>query len=296
MRDAEAEAGLNPRELNDPYAPYLTPGAEVAQTPYDGGFNDPFNQSSQQLPLVQNASAFQRADLYDDEYEERKSFRSDDFDGQSRLTSQRDDTSNFGTESYAPSRNMFQGADAKDGLGKEALAGEIQEGETAEVIKETSARRRWVALCWMLTFWVPNPFLRWFGRMKRMDVRQAWREKLALNMIIWFVCACAVFVIAVLGNLICPTEHVFNANELASHSFQNSPNNVFTSIRGEVFDLTDIATTHERIVSVVPSKSILKYGGVSADNIFPVQVSVFAVFAAPLPLTTPAGQRSVQRH
>ena len=107
-----------------------------------------------------------------------------------------------------------------------------------------------------------------------MDVQQAWREKLALNMLIWFICACAVFVIAVLGNVICPTQHVFSTGELASHSVKHNPNNVYTSIRGEVFDLTQIAQTHERVVGVVPAKSILQYGGLSSDNIFPVQVSL----------------------
>jgi len=111
--------------------------------------------------------------------------------------------------------------------------------------------------------------------MKRMDVRQAWREKLALNMVIWFICACAVFVIAILGVLICPTEHVFSTSELASHSVQNSPNNVYTSIRGEVFDLTNVAATHQRIIPVVSTKSILAYGGGPADPIFPVQVCFY---------------------
>ena len=74
--------------------------------------------------------------------------------------------------------------------------------------------------------------------MKRIDVQQARREKLALNIRIWFICACAVFVIAVLGNLICLTQHVFSTGELASHSETSDPNNVFTAIRGEVFDLT----------------------------------------------------------
>ncbi|KAH9903379.1 glycosyltransferase family 2 protein [Cubamyces lactineus] len=271
LRDAEAEAGLDPRGLGDPYAPYQVPGAE---SPYQGEFGDPFSNSSQALPLVQHASPFQRADMYD-EYDERKSFRSDDFDGRSAYTSARDDgsVSNFGTESYAPSRNMFQNADGKGLLDKEALAGEIQEGETTEVVKETSARRRWVLLCWVLTWWIPNWALRHIGRMKREDVRQAWREKLAINMIIWFICACAIFVIAIISPLICPTEHVFNSQELAQHSEQNNPNNVYTSIRGEVFDLTRITSDHVRTVTVVPSKSILKYGGTSADNIFPVQVS-----------------------
>ena len=168
---------------------------------------------------------------------------------------------------------MFHNTENKVLMEKDALPGEIQEGETAEVLKESSARRRWVALCWMLTFWCPTPFLRWFGRMKRIDVQQAWREKLALNIVIWFICACAVFVIAVLGNLICPTQHVFSTGELASHSEKTDPNNVFTAIRGEVFDLTQVAQTHRRIVDVVPVKAIMEYGGAIADDIFPVQVS-----------------------
>ncbi|KAF8643335.1 hypothetical protein AX16_009064 [Volvariella volvacea WC 439] len=275
IRDAEAEAGLDPRSLNDPYAPYSSPGLDPGEnSPWAGGYGDTYNTSNQALPLVANAQPFQRADMYDDDYDERKSLRSDDYDARSRFTSQRDDSvSNFGSESYAPSRNMFGNADKKGGGDKEALAGEIQEGETTEVLKESAARRRWVALCWMLTFWVPTPCLTWVGRMKRMDVRQAWREKLALNMIIWFMCACAVFVIAVLGVLICPTEHVFNTSELASHSVQLNPNNVFTAIRGEVFDLGKIAQTHQRVVQVVPTRSVLRYGGQIADILFPVQVS-----------------------
>ena len=283
MREAEIEGGLDVRGPADPYAPYRGPESEhEPHTPYLDAHGETFNQSNQALPLVANASPFQRADMYND-YDERQSLRSDEFDGRSRLTSARDDTMSLGTESYAPSRNMFQNVDKKALLEKEALPGEIHEGETAEVLKETSARRRWVALCWLLTWWVPTPFLRWFGRMKRMDVRQAWREKLALNIIIWFTCACAVFVIAVLGNLICPTEHVFSTSELASHNVENNANNVYVAIRGEVFDLTQVSQTHLRIVPVVPQKSILKYGGTVADDIFPVQVnplcySMFLIF------------------
>lgn len=254
----------------DPYAPYRSGEEDGQLSPLPGGYHDTYNASNQALPLVANASPFQRADLYEDEYDDNRSVHSDEFD---RAGSQRDESvSNFGSESYAPSRNMFQNNDKRGLLDKEALAGEIQEGETTEVLKETSARRRWVALCWLLTWWVPSPCLTYVGRMKRMDVRQAWREKLALNLLIWFICACAIFVIAVLGAVICPTQHIFNTAELASHSFALNPGNVLTSIRGEVFDLTSVANTHERIVGVVPAKSILKYGGQSADDIFPVQV------------------------
>ncbi|KAI6130624.1 glycosyltransferase family 2 protein [Pisolithus croceorrhizus] len=266
MREAEVEAGLDVRPSGDPYAPYLTPSAVgVDESTYANTYGD-------QAPLVGQGSSFHRE--YDEEYDEAKTVRSDEFDGRSRLTSDRDDSnSNYGTESYAPSRNMFQNVDKEGLMVKETLPGETLEGETTEIVKETSARRRWVLLCWMLTWWIPSPFLKWFGRMKREDVRQAWREKLALNMIIWLICGCAIFVIAVLGLIICPTQHVFSTSELASHSYQSNPNNVYTSIRGEVFDLTAVAATHQRVVSVVPTKSVLQYGGMAADAIFPVQVS-----------------------
>ena len=66
----------------------------------------------------------------------------------SRLTSNQEDTnSNYGSESYAPSRNMFQNADKEGLMAKEALVGEIMENEMTEVIMETSACCRWVLLC-----------------------------------------------------------------------------------------------------------------------------------------------------
>lgn len=265
------EGDVEPRSpAHDPYAPYASPDAEGEDNVWGAGYGDADNGSSQALPLVANAQPFQRADLYNDN--EARSIRSaDDFDGQSRLT--RDDASNFGSESYAPSRNMFQGAGKQGITEKEPLAGEIQEGETAEVFKETSARRRWVVLCWILTFWVPGFLLSSLGRMKRPDVRQAWREKLAINMLIWFICGCAIFVIAILGDLICPKEHVYNQGELSTHSKDGNANSVFVAIRGEVFNLNTISEAHLRTVGVVPVDALMDYGGGEADNLFPVQVS-----------------------
>ncbi|KAJ8085317.1 Chitin synthase, class 5 [Marasmius tenuissimus] len=163
---------------------------------------------------------------------------------------------------------MFHNAEKAGLANKEALPGEVQEGEMTEVVKESSARRRWVALCW----WLPNPCLTYIGRMKRLDIRQAWREKLALNMMIWFACGCSIFVIAVLGLLICPTQHVYSTTELAGHSFQNNPDNVMTAIRGEVFDLTKLSQFHQRAVPVIEPK-VLAYGGKSVDDMFPMQIS-----------------------
>ena len=72
---------------------------------------------------------------------------------------------------------------------------------------------------------------------------------------------------------ICPTEHVFSTSKLQSHSTTSSPNNVYTYICKEVFNLNQITYIHSHVISVVPTKSILKYGSVSSDNISLVQVS-----------------------
>ncbi|KAF8314090.1 glycosyltransferase family 2 protein [Clavulina sp. PMI_390] len=271
LRAAELEAGLDVRQE---YAPY-SPGMDEAHSPGLGGYGDPFGQSNQALPLVDHAADqpyASRAHLYGDlDDEDGQSLRTDD---ESRYTSARDAESNFGSESYAPSRNMFHNAKkAVPATEKEPLAGEIMEGEVSEEVKDTSTRRRWLFAVWALTWWLPNPCLTYFGRMKRLDIRQAWREKLAINMIIWFFCACSIFVIAILGRLICPTEYVFSTSELQSHSFNNDPGHTYTAIRGEVFDLTGIFQIHLTTVSIVPQKTVMKYGGTDSTSIFPVQVS-----------------------
>jgi chitin synthase len=266
FRAAEIEAGLDVRP--DLYGPYSPSREDGAHSPF--GYQDPFGQSSQALPLVSNAQdqPFSRALLYADPDDEG-SVRTDD--DVSRYTSVRDEVSNFGSESYAPSRNMFQ-TNKGPITEKDALPGEILEGEVAEEVRDSSARRKWVAAVWMITFCIPTPCLTYLGRMKRMDIRQAWREKLAINMLIWFCCLCSIFVIAILGNIICPTEYVFSSSELRSHSFNNDPSRTYTSIRGEVFDLTGIMQLHLSTVSVVPEKTVMTYSGTDASSIFPVQV------------------------
>ena len=209
--------------MADPYVPYWDLDNEQdPQTPYSGS-QDTFNQSSQVLPLVANASPFQHTNIY--EYDERQSLHSKEFDGCSRLTSAHDDTMSLRTVSYAPSRYMFQNVDKKALLKKEALLAvpsKIHEGEVAEVFKKTCVHWRWTALCWLLlTWWVPSSFLQWIRHMECMDVLQAWCEKLALNMIIWLMCACAIFVVAILGNLICPTEHIFSMYDELSMIFKD---------------------------------------------------------------------------
>lgn len=73
--------------------------------------------------------------------------------------------------------------------------------------------------------------------------------------------------------LVCPTQHVFTLEELASHDGGTNHNSevAYIAIRGIVFDLTAYAPTH--FPMLVQQKDILAYGGRDATPLFPVQVS-----------------------
>ena len=68
--------------------------------------------------------------------------------------------------------------------------------EEVDVIPVSGSRKRWMFLVWVLTFYVPDFLIRRVGRMKRKDVRTAWREKLAINLLIWFSCLLVTFFIS----------------------------------------------------------------------------------------------------
>lgn len=55
------------------------------------------------------------------------------------------------------------------------------EGATVEEVASSRGRRFWVAMVWGLTFWCPSICLTHLGRMKRPDVRMAWREKVSFG-------------------------------------------------------------------------------------------------------------------
>ena len=59
----------------------------------------------------------------------------------------------------------------------------VRKKETREELPVTRSRRWWLRLTWVLTWWIPSFTLRWAG-MKRADVRMAWREKVAIFMIV----------------------------------------------------------------------------------------------------------------
>lgn len=162
--------------------------------------------------------------------------------------------------------DMFRNLDTREQMaekGNEKTMVEVEE------VKTSGSRKRWVAVVYMMTWLVPDFLIRWVGRMPRKDVRMAWREKLAINMMIWQSCLTVAFFIIVFPMVLCPTQHVYSAAELSAYNGKGA--SAYVAIRGQVFDLGAFAPSH--YPNIVPQKSILAYAGLDATSLFPVQVS-----------------------
>lgn len=128
------------------------------------------------------------------------------------------------------------------------LRGEGKEEDGIMIVKEkakhhatvvfptTSARRWWLRITWGLTWWVPSFCLTRVGKMKRADVRMAWREKLAIVMMIAMLCLTVLFYIIFFGRLLCPKgDKAWNTSELAEHA---GDSDYYAAIAGKVYDVS----------------------------------------------------------
>lgn len=191
----QERAGRDPYSvvIADPYSPYATPTAVRATPSGFQGYNSNFGptDSTTALPLVNRKGG---GDLtpglpYDDEDFDRKTFYTeggdDDYYNNSGAGTPRgahhfDEEQSIAPSGYAPSRPMF----AAGNLGeKDTRRGEDSGGIVEEEIKTSATRKRWVALTWLFTWWIPSFCLSWCGGMKRRDVRMAWREKLLIKFV-----------------------------------------------------------------------------------------------------------------
>lgn len=163
--------------------------------------------------------------------------------------------------------DMFRNLETRSQMAEKGNEAKMQEVEEVPV---TGSRKRWLALVWALTWWCPTPFIRIFGRITRKDVQVAWREKLAINLIIWFSCAFIIFFMVGIPAIICPTQHVYSEAELTSYNGKDGATS-YIAIRGVVFQLDHFIPAH--YPSIVPESALKKYAGTDATNLFPVQVS-----------------------
>ncbi|KAK4166060.1 chitin synthase 8 [Cladorrhinum sp. PSN259] len=163
--------------------------------------------------------------------------------------------------------DMFKNLDTREQM---AERGNEKDMVEVEEYKDSPSRKRWVFLTYLLTWFIPDLLIKHLGRMPRKDVRIAWREKVAINMIIWFSCLVAAFFIVGFPMLICPRQHVYSTEELSSFDGKDG-NPAYAAIRGQVFDIGKFASRHP--IDYLDKKLIRNYGGLDISNLFPIQVS-----------------------
>lgn len=132
----------------------------------------------------------------------------------------------------------------------------------------TVGRRMWTGFVWALTFWIPSFALRYVGRMKRPDVRMAWREKFVLFTLIVLFNAIVVFYIVAFGNLLCPNRnHVWNEKQLGYHQGEND---FFVGIHGKVYDITKFWRLQHSDTDIQTTPPLmLPFAGQILDPYFP---------------------------
>lgn len=129
------------------------------------------------------------------------------------------------------------------------------------------SRRIWVAFVWALTFWIPSFLLRHIGRMKRPDVRMAWREKLVLVFLIFLLNATVVFYIVEFGLLLCPNlNKAWNSQDVSTHQGETD---FYVSIRGSVYDISKFwKLQHSDTSTATTTANMLPFAGMDLDGYF----------------------------
>jgi chitin synthase len=163
--------------------------------------------------------------------------------------------------------DMFKNLETREQM---AERGNEKSLEEVEEYKDSPSRKRWVFMVYLLTWFVPDFAIRHIGRKPRKDIRVAWREKLAINFIIWLMCAFSMFFVVGFPMLLCPRQNVFSAAELSSFDGE-SGDGAYVAVRGYVFDLEAYASSH--YPSYIRRQTLLDYAGKDISSIFPVQVS-----------------------
>ncbi|CAG8463565.1 8890_t:CDS:2 [Paraglomus occultum] len=150
--------------------------------------------------------------------------------------------------------------------------------ETHEEIEElpvTRIRIWWVRFVWLMTWWIPSFMLTYIGKMKRPDIRMAWREKFTLCILIFLLSAVIIFYIVFFGHLICAgDDKVYSQNEVGFHT---GDTDWWVSFRGSVFDLSNFwqsSIGHSDVLGQPAAKANMEpYGGQDVSPYFPLPLS-----------------------
>lgn len=155
----------------------------------------------------------------------------------------------------------------EDGEFTGMLDPEIAKNHNIETEDVGLGRRVWVGIVWALTFWIPSFMLSFAGRMKRPDVRLAWREKLVLVFIIALINGLIVFWIVGFGRLLCPNfDKAWNRQQVGTHQGRND---FWVSIHGKVYDISDFWRRQHSDTDVKTTEDNMQpLAGLDLDNYF----------------------------
>ncbi|KAI8058435.1 chitin synthase-domain-containing protein [Syncephalis plumigaleata] len=144
--------------------------------------------------------------------------------------------------------------------------------EDDEEMEETRQRRCWVCCTWALTWWIPECCIRVCGRMKREDVRMAWREKVAICLLIFLLCAIAMLYVVLLPWLLCPPKYLFTVEELSHYQGDDA---IYVAVHGQIYDVTVLSNSNHGLSSRPVSKQdMYDYAGLDVTNLFPIPLTV----------------------
>lgn len=122
-----------------------------------------------------------------------------------------------------------------------------------EEIPTSRSRRWWLFFVWLLTGIIPSFVLHYVGRMKRPDVRLAWREKVTICFLIFLMNALVIFYIVEFGRLLCPDyDKVWDSSEVAEHT---GDTDWWVSVQGWVYDLSNFIHGDHSDMTGIPSNS-----------------------------------------
>lgn len=161
---------------------------------------------------------------------------------------------------YMPKRGNFDATLHIDNILPDAI-------DNTAPAQGTRERKTWLAIVWAYTWWYPTSLIR--GTFA--SVKLAWREKLAINLIIWGICAGSMVILIGLPYFVCPIQNVMSVGQLGEFSYDNNPDRVYTSVRGMIYDISKFASSH--YPSIIPRTNVLRYGGRDSSDLFPVPVS-----------------------
>lgn len=150
-----------------------------------------------------------------------------------------DTVSHYGSEFEAPQiiHGLSTYENRTKGLTKNKAA-PIQEQKRPP----TSLRKNWLAFVWTVTFCF-FPFCLRICRMKDRERQIAWREKVALCLIIFLMNASLLFLIIGTGWLICPATPQLSPGQISSYT--NYDNTALVYMYGSYYSIFEIITAQK---------------------------------------------------